>query len=87
MARKTHQLKVNRSFVFTLTIFVSASLGILMAPIASVVVGPTIDLIGRKKGLLFFYLDMGVGFTIIACATEVWHIYVGRCVCSFAIGE
>nr|XP_018916620.1 PREDICTED: facilitated trehalose transporter Tret1-like isoform X1 [Bemisia tabaci] len=63
-----------------------ASLGILMAPIASVVVGPTIDLIGRKKGLLFFYLDMGVGFTIIACATEVWHIYVGRCVCSFAIG-
>nr|XP_018916628.1 PREDICTED: facilitated trehalose transporter Tret1-like isoform X2 [Bemisia tabaci] len=57
-----------------------------MAPIASLVVGPTIDLIGRKKGLLFFYLDMGVGFSIIACATEVWHICVGRCVCSFAIG-
>ncbi|CAH0389226.1 unnamed protein product [Bemisia tabaci] len=63
-----------------------ASLGILLSPVSGVIVGPTIDAIGRKKGLLFFFINMGLGFGIIACATKLWHLYVGRCICSFAVG-
>nr|XP_018897433.1 PREDICTED: facilitated trehalose transporter Tret1-like [Bemisia tabaci] len=63
-----------------------ASLGILLAPPSGILVGPVIDAFGRKKGLLFFFLCMGLGFAVIACATEVYHIYIGRCICAFAVG-
>nr|XP_018901761.1 PREDICTED: facilitated trehalose transporter Tret1-like isoform X2 [Bemisia tabaci]XP_018901762.1 PREDICTED: facilitated trehalose transporter Tret1-like isoform X2 [Bemisia tabaci] len=57
-----------------------------MSPVSALFVGPFIDVLGRKKGLLFFYINMGLGFSIIACASKVWHIYLGRCICSFAVG-
>ena len=65
----------------------AASLGILLAPVSSSLIGPIVDAAGRKLGLLILHFFMGLGFAVIACATEVWHIYVGRCICSFGLGE
>ncbi|CAH0771318.1 unnamed protein product [Bemisia tabaci] len=63
-----------------------ASLGILLSPVSSLLIGTIVDVFGRKLGLLSFHICMGLGFGIIAFATEVWHIYAGRCICGFALG-
>nr|XP_018897468.1 PREDICTED: facilitated trehalose transporter Tret1-like isoform X2 [Bemisia tabaci] len=63
-----------------------ASLGILLSPVSALLIGPITDAFGRKLGLLFIHIFMGLGFAVIACATQVWHIYLGRCICSFALG-
>ncbi|CAH0769716.1 unnamed protein product [Bemisia tabaci] len=66
--------------------YFAASLGILLAPISALLAGPVLDAFGRKKGLLSFFLSMGLGFCVVAFAEEVYHIYIGRCICAIAIG-
>ncbi|CAH0394912.1 unnamed protein product [Bemisia tabaci] len=63
-----------------------ASLGILSAPIAAILIGPFIDAFGRKRGVLLFYLNMGLGWAVIASAREVTQIYIGRIICAFGEG-
>lgn len=63
-----------------------ASLGILLSPLSALVGGPGIDRFGRKKGIQFYYVCMGLGYGIIACATNVSHLYIGRSICGFALG-
>nr|XP_018915064.1 PREDICTED: facilitated trehalose transporter Tret1-like isoform X2 [Bemisia tabaci] len=63
-----------------------ASLGIVLSPVSASLTGPITDAFGRKLGLVVYHIIMGIGFAVIAVAKEVWHFYVGRCICSFAIG-
>ncbi|XP_072154995.1 facilitated trehalose transporter Tret1 isoform X1 [Bemisia tabaci] len=63
-----------------------ASLGILLTPVSAILAGPLVDAFGRKKGLQGFYIIIGLGFGVIASAKEVYQIYIGRCICAFAVG-
>ncbi|CAH0387689.1 unnamed protein product [Bemisia tabaci] len=83
-----HQLKKEDSHIPVTTDEATwiASLGILLAPISALLAGPVLDAFGRKKGLLSFFLSMGLGFCVVAFAEEVYHIYIGRCICAIAIG-
>ncbi|CAH0774344.1 unnamed protein product [Bemisia tabaci] len=63
-----------------------ASLGLLAAPIAPILIGPFIDFFGRKKGVLVFYLIMGIGWAVIGSAKNVTQLYIGRMICSFGEG-
>nr|XP_018897435.1 PREDICTED: facilitated trehalose transporter Tret1-like [Bemisia tabaci] len=63
-----------------------ASLGISASPLSAVLCGPCIDRYGRKIVIQGYFLISAIGYGIIAAASSVVHLYIGRIICSLGVG-
>nr|XP_018897397.1 PREDICTED: facilitated trehalose transporter Tret1-like [Bemisia tabaci] len=63
-----------------------ASLGIFAAPLSAILCGPFVDYFGRKVVIQCYFLTSALGYGIIAAATSVIHLYIGRILCSLGVG-
>ncbi|CAH0387683.1 unnamed protein product [Bemisia tabaci] len=62
-----------------------ASLGIFAAPLSAILCGPFVDYFGRKVVIQCYFLTSALGYGIIAAATSVIHLYIGRILCSLGV--
>lgn len=66
--------------------FLSASLVTICLPIGAFIIGPLMDSFGRKRMALVTCVPFLVSWTIVAQATNVWHIYLARIVAGISGG-
>lgn len=66
--------------------FLSASLVTIFLPIGAFIIGPLMDSFGRKRMALVTCVPFFVSWTIVALATNVWHIYLARIVAGISAG-
>lgn len=72
--------------VFCIFCFFLASLSSASTPVGCILSGYVMDRFGRRKTLLITELPLIIGWVLIACATDVRMIYVGRIMCGLGSG-